>query len=426
MTPLTKNLPIDYPNIENAFRSFYDYMRDFPHFKQLFESEKQIDQLIHRQAQNFYQSLQMNKEDFSQNYERLGYMYAELSLPIEDMFAGLGMIRDSILKSIPSEHHQHIYQIIEKMEKWLAKGYLTYQMTETKKLVEISIKNIRKVTPEKHQSYVLRPVNWLSNLLKNYEDPDFFVVDAIDCPLTSIINSLDLDEEVRKQMQYAHREQHALGASFLFFYRDKNYKLVGFILSKLISISLALSNQMSYVVTQSIIQQLKHDNLTGLLLRHSLKEQYELVKNHALSQNEGFGILIMDIDFFKKINDSYGHQAGDKALKIAGKLLSQHARSHDITFRYGGEEFLMLATNLSPNHLPNIAERIRQAFENLKIVWEDTPIPITISIGCHWVNPSELERPLEQLIEQADKNLYQAKESGRNQVICTGIEPSKN
>jgi len=413
---------VEYAQIEQAFRKFYAYMRTSQHFRRFFDSDEQIDSLIQRQAQNFYNSLSMDENTFKDNYTQLGIMHAKLALPIEDMFAALTMIRDTLLSQIEAKHHQEIYQIIEQMDSWLAKGYFIYQIKETKSLVEVSIKSIQKVTPEKHQSYVLRPLNWLSNLLEHYEDPKFLVQDAQDCPLSAIIDDLALETEVRQQMQSAHHEQHTLGASFLFFYQERNYKLVGFILSKLTSLSLALSNQMSYAISQNIIHNLKRDNLTGLLVRHSLKEHYALIKNHVLMQQEGFGVLMMDIDFFKKINDTYGHIAGDKVLKMVAQTISKHARDHDFVFRYGGEEFLMFATHLSSEHLLNIAERIRQAVEKLEFTWEKTQVPITISIGCYWVEPAELDKSLEVLINQADKNLYQAKKGGRNQVVCSGIK----
>ena len=422
MHQLTHNLPIQYDRIEKAFKAFYAYMRNSPHFNQFFESDEQIDRLIIKQARNFYNSFAMTEAEFIQNYERLGYMHAELGLPIEDMFAGLSMIRDHLLENTPADFHQKIYQLIEKMDKWLAKGYLSHQLKATQELITVSIKNIQKVTPEKHQHYVLRPINWLSRLLQSLQNPNFQPDSAEECPLTQIINQLDLEDEVRKQIHNAHQEQHTLGASFVFFYRDQNYTLVGFILSKLSAISLALSNQMSYVVSQNIIQKLQHDSLTGLLLRHSLIEQFELIRNLALGRKEGFGVLMMDIDHFKQINDTYGHQAGDEVLKTVGKLLKQHAREHDIAFRYGGEEFLIFVTHIDAQHLASVAERIRQAIENLTITWQEHLIPITLSIGCHWVKFNELDQPLEQILQQADQNLYHAKENGRNQVICTGIE----
>ena len=422
MKSLTKSLPIDYDRIEKAFQAFYQHMRHSTHFRHFFKSDDQIDSLIVKQAKNFYKSFSMTKEAFRQNYIRLGYMHSEMGLPIEDMFAGLNLVRDNILNHTSSQFHQAIYQLIEKMEKWLAKGYFQHQLEETKELVDISIKNIKKVTPKEDQHYVLRPIIWLNTLLHHYSDKDFKVTPATQCPLTGIIDSLEMEPTIKEQLHKGHNEQHALGGSFLYFYHEENYTLVGFILSKLSAISLALSNQMSYAVSQNIIQNLQHDPLTGLLTRHSLEEQFELMRNLAKGQNEGFSTLMLDIDHFKSINDTYGHQAGDEVLRKVGQLLQQHARKHDIPFRYGGEEFLMFVTHLQAKDLPAIAERIREAIEQLDIEWNGQSIPITISIGCHWVSPQTITQPMEKIIEIADQNLYHSKDHGRNQVTCTGVK----
>ena len=418
MTPSIE-LPITYPQVEDAFRDFYAYMGRSAHFKQFFESDAQMDQLIVRQAQNFYDSLSMDEQAFRQNYENLGKMHAGMYLPIEEMFAGLTMIRDNLLKRLPDEYHQNLYRRIDLMEKWLAKGYLNFQIKKTLKEIEISVKNIEKTVQKKHQYHTLMPIKFLTVLLTHHKDPDFSVDTANNCPLTSIIQTLNIDETERKEIEIAHREQHILADSFLYFYQNQKYTLLEFILSKLSAISMMLSIKMSYAISQEIIEKLQHDALTGLLLRHSLNDQYELIKTEAQLRGEGFGILMLDIDFFKKINDTYGHQAGDEVLKTLGKLIIQQCRSHDRAFRYGGEEFILFVTQLTEETLTKIAERIRQKAAQLKIEWKGTVIPITLSIGCHWVAPDEMHKPLEQLIEKADKNLYQAKESGRNRVVCT-------
>ncbi|GAB6034473.1 diguanylate cyclase [Galenea microaerophila] len=412
-------LPITYPQIENAFRDFYAHMRRSAHLKQFFESDAQMDQLIVRQAQNFYDSLSMDEQAFRQNYENLGQMHAEIHLPFEKMFESLTLIRNHLLKRLPAEYHQNFYRRIALMAKWLAKGYFNFQIKKTFKEIEISVNNIEKTVQKKHQYHTLRPLKWLTELLTHYKDPDFSADTVNNCPLTPIIQTLKIDEAERKEIEIAHREQHILADCFLYFYRKQKYTFLEFILSKLSATSMMLSIKMSYAVSQEIIEKLQHDPLTGLLLRHSLNDQYELIKSEAHLRGEGFGILIIDLDFFKKINDTYGHQAGDEVLKTLGKLITQQCRDHDRAFRYGGEEFILFVTQLTEETLAKIAERIRQKAEQLKIEWKGTVIPITLSIGCHWVEPDEMQKPLEKLIEKADKNLYQAKESGRNRVVCT-------
>jgi diguanylate cyclase len=126
--------------------------------------------------------------------------------------------------------------------------------------------------------------------------------------------------------------------------------------------------------------------------------------------------LYIDIDHFKKVNDSYGHASGDLVLKDIGKILKHATRGHDIVSRKGGEEFAALLVDCSLEQALNAAERIRRTVEAYDFKSKDqTSIRVTISIGISSI--SEKTRTMKDLIEHADSALYSAKNSGRNQVV---------
>ncbi|MFM1651040.1 diguanylate cyclase [Brevibacillus sp. B_LB10_24] len=157
------------------------------------------------------------------------------------------------------------------------------------------------------------------------------------------------------------------------------------------------------------------DLLTGLPNRRTL----ETIMLKWIQEQTPFSIIIMDIDRFKFINDTYGHPAGDEVLKHFANMITQLVRPDDICCRFGGEEFIVLLANADVNDAYKTAERIRTNLEK-----SDTPIgqPITVSLGI--ANYSLHSGSVEELIHTADKALYQAKESGRNQTIVADQQES--
>jgi len=132
-------------------------------------------------------------------------------------------------------------------------------------------------------------------------------------------------------------------------------------------------------------------------------------------------MIMMDLDFFKKVNDSYGHQAGDFVLKQTAAILIQHKREYDLLGRYGGEEFIILLKEISMPKSKLVSERIRQSIESTEFIYNNQKIPITASLGV-CAMPAYNVLDLSNCIKLADKLLYIAKANGRNRVEIGGPE----
>ncbi|MCU8355622.1 GGDEF domain-containing protein [Vibrio vulnificus] len=130
-------------------------------------------------------------------------------------------------------------------------------------------------------------------------------------------------------------------------------------------------------------------------------------------------IMILDIDHFKKFNDSYGHAAGDLVLVELVKMADLSTREIDVIGRLGGEEFAVVLPGLGEKEAFDVANRLRSVVENMQVHYEQQLLQMTISIGVATLQPSELNTPLEQLMKQADECLYHAKAHGRNCVIAS-------
>ncbi len=157
-----------------------------------------------------------------------------------------------------------------------------------------------------------------------------------------------------------------------------------------------------------------HDTLTGLYNRHFLAETLDREFARASRENHPIGILMIDIDHFKVINDTFGHKAGDEVLKKFGEETLSHIRQEDVAFRYGGEEFLILLPRASQKDSQLRADDLRVMIEQLNFQIEDKIGQITVSVGVAEY-PLNGNTPDEVLIK-ADEALYAAKKAGRNRV----------
>ncbi len=160
------------------------------------------------------------------------------------------------------------------------------------------------------------------------------------------------------------------------------------------------------------------DPLTGLFNRRHFSQLAEMEFKKAVRYNLPLSILIFDIDHFKDVNDTFGHQIGDKALIHVSQLFEQNARKSDVLARYGGEEFIALLPNTDFHEAERTAERLRQTIEDAVMLIDGQSVRLTISIGvASNVISGEVE-DLGLLLKQADAALYEAKNHGRNRVIA--------
>jgi len=165
---------------------------------------------------------------------------------------------------------------------------------------------------------------------------------------------------------------------------------------------------------QIITNSANRDFLTGLYNRRYFFKNVQAYFDEAVQSGEDFAIAMIDIDHFKKINDTYGHDTGDKAIINISELLRANTNHNDIVARFGGEEFCILLKNITPSTAKDVMEKLRQKVEKLITISDkNQEIQFNISIGL----VTHYEDTLEGTINQADLYLYDAKNNGRNQVV---------
>ncbi len=163
----------------------------------------------------------------------------------------------------------------------------------------------------------------------------------------------------------------------------------------------------------------QQDSLTGIANRRRFDAAFESAWKSALRSQVSLSLILIDIDFFKKVNDKLGHSAGDEVIKsIAQVIRAKCQRETDVVARLGGEEYGVLLKDYDINKLETFADQIRVAIESCETQSEQYSIKVTASLGVAYTQ-AELDKSAKALFNVADKNLYAAKEAGRNRVIIS-------
>lgn len=158
------------------------------------------------------------------------------------------------------------------------------------------------------------------------------------------------------------------------------------------------------------------DALTGLDNRRHFMDMARTEFSRSRRTDKPFSLLLIDADHFKAINDTWGHDVGDRVLQDIAMLLNDSVRAHDLPARFGGEEFTVLLPETDCREAAIIAERIRTAVEANTLVVHNSPVSISVSIGCTTLNARTVDVDLETVLKRADVALYAAKKNGRNRV----------
>lgn len=159
------------------------------------------------------------------------------------------------------------------------------------------------------------------------------------------------------------------------------------------------------------------DELTDVYNKAYINERLPKDLRISVNENLSTSVVMIDLDYFKNINDTYGHVIGDKVLRDFAAIVKNYTRSDSMDWigRYGGEEFILVLNNADEDIAQNIAERIRKRINDNIFKYDDVEIRITCSLGIYSSNGKDIN--MDDAVEKADKNLYKAKASGRNKIV---------
>lgn len=316
---------------------------------------------------------------------------------------------------------KRVERLFDGIIQKFSQGYLESYTKELIDKIEFflnrsSIKNYNETLfyhLESHFNYFKKFLGYINNT-----EPDFQNTKHTECEFGKWLwehgKALIENESIYQKIKQFHKNFHNLISICYDYKKSKMYREMYFLVKEIEANSLWLSNQVGYINTKLISIEFSKDFLTGLLNRRALNEIFKKYVEISELTGQPISLIIADIDHFKKINDTYGHLAGDAALKHFANIIKNNLRKSDYVFRIGGEEFLILLPNTSLEEATKIAENLRQRLEESPLEYENKNIKLTASFGV-----AELKdhSNLNQLIKEADEKLYIAKKEGRNRVV---------
>jgi len=178
----------------------------------------------------------------------------------------------------------------------------------------------------------------------------------------------------------------------------------------------AIVDEIEDTMQRRLYETASRDALTGLLNRRTLFERLSAELSHAVESGSDLGLLMIDVDHFKRVNDRFGHVAGDQVLRAVALTGSQGLRAGDILARYGGEEFALVAPSVDKRAATTLAERVRKAIADVRVEVGGGAVGLTVSIGVALLSECPTWTDGRDLVTLADERLYAAKREGRNRV----------
>lgn len=238
------------------------------------------------------------------------------------------------------------------------------------------------------------------------------------CPISAVIND-GRSREVN--VYYKHKDGYRVPSLI-------KISPVGDIKDGILGCTVLFNDNSEIIKAQQIIKDLKKetliDHLTGLPNRRFIENRLFSALDEMKRYNQTLGVLFIDIDHFKSINDNFGHRVGDKVLKMVAMVLLKNIRSFDTVGRWGGEEFIVIVLNVNKKRLMKIANKLRILVQssNFPLGRKKSIIRVTISIGAVISQPIDI---VKSLIQRADKLMYNSKISGRNKVSIEEVALSR-
>lgn len=334
-------------------------------------------------------------------------------------------LRKNFIAHLPNgidlRHAKRVERIFEDIIRIFSRGYLTSYCKELIDELGFFIQNLKK---REFNETLLHSLNYhfeyFNSFLEHFlEGKEFVNRKYTECDFGKWLKengkTIIEDDLLYSKIKMLHKNFHNLIDISFDYDKNKLFRELFFVIKEVEANSLWLSNEISYINTKILSFEFSKDFLTGLLTRRALDKIFNKYLEITELTGQPISVIISDIDFFKKINDTYGHLAGDMALKHFSNIIKENLRKSDYIFRIGGEEFVILLPNTSLSEAAKLAENLRTKLLQSDFEYEGNRIKLTASFGVAEFREHE---NLNNLLKEADEKLYKAKEQGRNRVIA--------
>lgn len=414
-------------NLNEVFSDFYNKILSSPDMAIFFDDENQIHELIAKQKEFLLASIMLNDKELRERYIHLGELHHTLKVPFSDFVAATDFLQQGVVTaiaedaSVPNELFEQTFTFFKFIKAYTAKGYLNL-------ILESDIRDIdtylSKVNSSGNIDTILATerILWLKNIIFAIQLENRSAAPAIKTPPESIDIIKVATRHDENLQSYALDMTHRIeltARNIFFFIEKKSYGEVLPLYKELMSIyklTLMLVNVLTVITVDTELESSATDPLTGLRTRRSMTDLINREVTISTAANYPLSFVMVDIDFFKKVNDTYGHVVGDSVLQSVAKLILSCIRTTDHAFRFGGEEFLIVLKGATLDAAYSQAENIRKEVEDSAFNAENVSFNVTVSAGVvSFLPPYKLT--IEEMTDSVDKKLYSAKTSGRNKVV---------
>jgi len=317
-------------------------------------------------------------------------------------------------------------ELFKKIDNKIAEVYLKTYIEKLLSINNVRINSLSDLVDRNIIKHYESHLSWLSALAKYVKFSDVSLRPELDERKCNFGKWLDSDgkniiknNSKHKSIKNLHKNLHMYGEKIQNYIESNEQHIVITFLEKCELLSLSIGTELALIDNIIMNKNVTKDKLTGAMNRHALENVFSSQYELSLATKNSFVIAMCDLDYFKLINDNYGHLCGDKVLKMFVETTKKFLRNSDIIIRYGGEEFLVILPAVSKDVGYEVLEKIRFEFSKELLLDGDKEIGTTVSMGLVEVNPEcEYKKSyLDRYLDIADKNLYYAKNNGRNKII---------
>lgn len=341
-------------------------------------------------------------------------------------------LKSMLINKMTSEHkNSSVFEFIKlfnKINNRVANIYLNEYINQLLSANSVRINSISELVDRSIIKHYESHLLWLTNLAIATRDKrvdNYPELDVNRCDFGKWLN-YEAKEVVQnnsklKSIETLHNSLHLFGEKIELYSGENESHILITYLEKCELLSLSIGTELALVDNILMNKKVTKDALTGAMNRNGLKSVFESQYEISLATNNSFVIAMCDLDHFKKVNDSFGHVAGDRILRLFVDTVKKYIRSSDIIIRYGGEEFIIILPAINKTKGSQVLEKIREEFEKSFLVIDDNDIRTTVSVGLLEIKPEQYYKKnfLNEYINIADQKLYMAKKSGRNRVeVC--------
>ncbi|MEN8304022.1 MAG: sensor domain-containing diguanylate cyclase [Campylobacterota bacterium] len=368
-------------------------------------------------------------EELISSFEDLARYKISISVPYVIMTNEIYGLKNILISKIVGTSADtkilDLFTIFILINNRVAKIYLHSYIDKLISLNNVRISSLSDLVEKNMISHYESHLIWLTRLaqlIKDEQQENFVELNDTMCEfglwLHGDAKAIIQNNSKYKAIDNLHKSLHLFAKKIFNQISKKEYHILITYLEKCELISLSIGTELALIDNILMNKRVTKDSLTGALNREALRGVFESQYELSLATNSSFVLAMCDLDFFKKINDNYGHVAGDQLLKPFVKAVQENIRASDVIVRYGGEEFVIMLPAINKEKAKEVLEKIRQCFQDTYIFFNEEKVNTTVSIGMIKIKPKNIYKKdlVDEYIMIADRELYIAKNRGRNRV----------